>query len=164
MNLEKFCIVKRRKQGLCNSSASLIPNREENPSTWANPPHPSQEDFSKEESVLSLDLTPTQSRVIRSGGILPLLNTAAPKTFNVDLQQKDDGAVIFNFHLQNFMMLNPQQVCQMMQVSRSFLNRMIIEKRIKSYKIGRLRRFFLNDILENLNGNPVKKTIGLLMK
>jgi excisionase family DNA binding protein len=157
MNLEKFCIVKRRKQGLMNSFPSALPFREEKISSWTDSPHPPREDFPKEEPVLSIDLTPTQNRVIRSGGILQLLNTSTPKTFNVDLQHKEDGAIIFNFHLQNFMMLNPQQVCQMMQISRSFLNRMILEKRIKSYKIGRLRRFFLNDILENLNGNPVGK-------
>jgi excisionase family DNA binding protein len=59
------------------------------------------------------------------------------------------------------MMLNPVQVCRMMQISRSLLNRMILEKKIKSYKIGRLRRFFLNDILENLKQQQTENTLDI---
>ena len=160
MNLEKFCIVKRRKQGLEDPFPSLFPPSEEKVDSWQNPPNPTKEMDSKEEPVLSLNLTPIQARAIRSGGILPILNTETPKTFNMDLRHEEDGAIIFNFHLHNFMMLNPLQVCQMMQISRSLLNRMVVEKRIKSYKIGRLRRFFLNDIIENLSESRLEKPIN----
>jgi excisionase family DNA binding protein len=161
MNLEKFCIVKRRKQGLEDPFPSLLPIREEKPDFWQNTPSPTQEINSKEEPVLSLNLTPMQGRAIRSGGILPILDTETPKTFNIDLHHEEDGSIIFNFHLHDFMMLNPLQVCQMMQISRSLLNRMILEKRIKSYKIGRLRRFFLNDIIENLSESRLEKPVNV---
>ena len=159
MNLEKFCIVKRRKQGLEDPFPSILPIREEKPDSWQNTPSPTKENDSNEEPVLSLNLTPMQGRAIRSGGILPILKTDTPKSFNIDLRHEEDGSIIFNFHLHNFMMLNPLQVCQMMQISRSLLNRMVLEKRIKSYKIGRLRRFFLNDIIKNLNESRLEKSI-----
>ncbi|MCE5212327.1 MAG: helix-turn-helix domain-containing protein, partial [Deltaproteobacteria bacterium] len=50
-------------------------------------------------------------------------------------------------------MLAPNQVCQMLQVSRSFLQKIIHENRIKSYKLGRMRRFLLEDILEYLSND-----------
>jgi excisionase family DNA binding protein len=161
MNLEKFCIVKRRKQGLEDPFPSLLPIREEKPDSWQNTPSPTKEIDSKEEPALSLNLTPMQGRAIRSGGILPILDTETPKTFNIDLHHEEDGSIIFNFYLHNFMMLNPLQVCQMMQISRSLLNRMILENRIKSYKIGRLRRFFLNDIIENLSESRLEKPVSV---
>jgi excisionase family DNA binding protein len=49
------------------------------------------------------------------------------------------------------MMLKPDQVCRMMQISRNSLNRMVKEKKIKSHKIGRLRRFSLKEIIEAMS-------------
>jgi len=48
-------------------------------------------------------------------------------------------------------MIAPNQVCQMLQVSRSFLQKLVHENKIKSYKLGRMRRFLLEDILEYLS-------------
>jgi len=39
------------------------------------------------------------------------------------------------------------------QISKSFLRKLIRTRRIKSYKLGRLRRFSLEDILEYLTRN-----------
>jgi excisionase family DNA binding protein len=50
-------------------------------------------------------------------------------------------------------MLAPNQVCQMLQVSRSFLQKIIHENKVKSYKLGRMRRFLLEDILEYLSND-----------
>lgn len=152
--MEKFCIVKRRKQGLQDPFPSPLPIREEEPGSRHNKSSPSQEMNSREEPVLSLNLTPWQSQTIRSGGILPLLGTETSKTLNVNLHQGEDGSIVFNFHLDldhNLMMLKPLQVCRMMQISRSLLNRMVQKDKIKSYKIGRLRRFCLKDIIETLS-------------
>ena len=163
-NMEKFCIVKRRKQGVEDPFPSLLPIREEKPDPWQNTPSPTKEIDSKEEPVLSLNLTPMQSRAIRSGGILSILGAEKPKTLNLDLHHEENGSIIFNFHLipyHNLMMLNPFQVCQMMQISRSLLNRMIHEDKIKSYKIGHLRRFFLKDIIENLSERRLEKSVSV---
>jgi excisionase family DNA binding protein len=39
----------------------------------------------------------------------------------------------------------------MLQVSRSFLQKLVHGNKIKSYKLGRMRRFLLEDILEYLS-------------
>lgn len=48
-------------------------------------------------------------------------------------------------------MLNTKSVCEMLQISRSHVAKLIREKHIKSYKIGRSRRFSLEDVLEFVN-------------
>ena len=41
----------------------------------------------------------------------------------------------------------------MLQISRSFLQKLINEKKLNSYKLGRMRRFLLEDILEYLSND-----------
>jgi len=60
-----------------------------------------------------------------------------------------------------FRLLDGREVCRILQVSRSFLKRLTARGELKSYKIGRLRRFLLEDVLEYLgsrgifaDGNP----------
>lgn len=43
----------------------------------------------------------------------------------------------------------------MLQISRSFLTKLIKAGQMKSYKLGRLRRFLLEDILEYLSQGEV---------
>lgn len=152
--MEKFCIVKRRKQGLPNPFPLPLPNWEGDLGFGDNELTTAERLPSREEPVISLSLTQGQSRSIRSGGILSLLGTETTKTLNLNLNQQPDGAVIFNFHIDpdhNLMMLKPDQVCRMMQISRNLLNRLVKESKIKSHKIGRLRRFCLKDIVEALS-------------
>jgi excisionase family DNA binding protein len=143
-DMEKFCIVKRRRQGFQGEEFDF-------PESMFIP----LEDIQiKKQSVLSFGLTPEQSQAIRSGGILPLLEEETPRDLILTMHQYENGAVIFNFHLdldRNLEMFKPNQVCQMMQISRTLLNRMIHNDKIKSYKVGRLRRFRLKDIIEALN-------------
>jgi excisionase family DNA binding protein len=149
--MEKFCIVKRRRQPIQDPFPASLPIPEEEIGF----PHqhftPLQEIYSLKEPVLSLSLTPGQSRAIRSGGILPILGKETPNSLILNLHQEENGSIIFNFHLDldhNVEMFKPRQVCRMMQISRNLLNRMVQENKIKSHKIGRLRRFNLKDILE----------------
>ncbi len=113
---------------------------------------------SREEPSLSLELAPKQSRTIRSGEI-HLQGMETTKSMDLNLHQEEDGSIVFNFHLDldhNLMMLKPDQVCRMMQISRHLLDRLVKEDKIKSYKLGRLRRFFLNDIVEALGRASAK--------
>jgi len=48
-------------------------------------------------------------------------------------------------------MLKSEHVCQMLQISRSLLMNLVKSRKIRSYKIGRLRRFLLEDILDYLS-------------
>jgi excisionase family DNA binding protein len=157
-NMEKFCIVKRRKQAIRGPFPAPFPFQEEELGAPLNNFTPFKEIYSWKEPVLSISLTSDQSRAIRSGGILPFLEKEIPKSFILNLHQEDNGDMVFNFHLDldhNVKMFKPHQVCRMMQISRNLLNRMIKENKIKSHKIGRLRRFNLKDILEALNQDLV---------
>ncbi len=44
----------------------------------------------------------------------------------------------------------------MMQVSAGFLMKLVREKKLKSYKLGRLRRFSFQDVLNYLTENIEK--------
>lgn len=152
--MEKFCIVKRRRQGLQDPFPSFLPIPEEDFRFQDSNFLALEETQSRKEPVISFGLTPWQSRTLRSGGILPFLEKETPESLNLTMHQEENGPIVFNFHLdldRNFEMFKPNQVCRMMQISRTLLNRMVHENKIKSYKIGRLRRFSLKDILEALN-------------
>ena len=151
--MENFCIVKRRKPGFTESFPPPLPLAEESPS-FPESFNPAPSLQLKEGAVLSLSLTQGQCRAIRNGGILSLLDTENPKNLSLTIQQQPDGQVVFNFHFdfdRDWMMLKADQVCQMMQISRNSLNRLVKENRLKSHKIGRLRRFRFKEIVEALN-------------
>jgi excisionase family DNA binding protein len=153
-NMEKFCIVRRRKQSPLDAFPPPLPVWEEAFESREEVFIPGQTITAKEASVVSLSLTQGQSQAIRNGGILPLLGTETAKSLNLNLQKNPDGTVVFNFYIDpdhNLMMLKPDQVCRMMQISRHSLSRMVKQKKIKSHKIGRLRRFCLKDIVEALS-------------
>jgi excisionase family DNA binding protein len=152
--MEKFCIVKRRREGAPDSLPLPRFDWKEALAARQQTPTPQERDPLGSEGVLSLSLTPGQSRAIRDGGILPLLATDTGRSLSLELQQRENGAVVFNFHIDpdhNLMMFKPDQVCRMMQISRHLLNRLVKENKIKSHKVGRLRRFCLKDIIEALN-------------
>jgi len=155
--MEKFCIVKRRKQSLQDSYPRLLPVEEEELDSQKNNITLWRRIQPNKEAVLSFGLTHWQSRALRSG-VLPYLEEEMPTNLNLTMHQKENGSIVFNFHLdldRNFEMFKPSQVCHMMQISRSLLNRMVHENKIKSHKIGRLRRFSLKDILEALDQRVV---------
>jgi excisionase family DNA binding protein len=81
---------------------------------------------------------------------------------DLDLEHYEDGQIVFNIHLKQIQradMLDSKKVCHMLQVSRSFLSKLVKAEQIKSYKIGKLRRFLLEDILEYLSqGKVLQKT------
>ena len=47
-------------------------------------------------------------------------------------------------------MLTAKEICQMLQVSRHTLDRIVRTGCIKSYRVGRLRRFSAEDIMDYL--------------
>ncbi len=61
-----------------------------------------------------------------------------------------DGKTAFNFHFKpvyTTRMLNTRMLLVMLQISKSMLYRLVKEKAIKSYKVGKLRRFLLEDVV-----------------
>jgi excisionase family DNA binding protein len=107
-------------------------------------------------SVISIMMTTEQSRLLKqSEYIKELLNgTKSDPSFDIKLTQDGQLAITFRFNDSLMLrMLSPTQVCQMLQVSRSFLQKLVHENKIKSYKLGRMRRFLLEDILEYLSND-----------
>ncbi|MDP6923647.1 MAG: helix-turn-helix domain-containing protein [Candidatus Scalindua sp.] len=64
-----------------------------------------------------------------------------------------------NFHFgdaDSMKLLKTKEACRMMQVSAGFLMKLVREKKLKSYKLGRLRRFSFQDVLNYLTENIEK--------
>ncbi|PKN51984.1 MAG: hypothetical protein CVU55_09575 [Deltaproteobacteria bacterium HGW-Deltaproteobacteria-13] len=107
-------------------------------------------------SVISIIMTKEQSVLLQQSEYIKDLLNGTKSDPSLDIKITSDGRLSFNYHFNDSLllrMLAPNQVCQMLQVSRSFLQKMVHENRIKSYKLGRMRRFLLEDILEYLSND-----------
>jgi excisionase family DNA binding protein len=169
--MEKICIVKRRKKdpqkiddrpssmtgfetmeaerSSVASSSSMpesIRHDERNgdpPETW----------IPESNQILSFELTPEQSVIVQSNQYVRSLLNQTSGNLSLDVQRGESGQLILNFYVQKahtVTMLRPDEVCQMLQVSKWFLMKLVREKQMRSYKMGRLRRFSLEDVLEYL--------------
>jgi excisionase family DNA binding protein len=157
--MEKICIVKRR---------STISNELRKENTYAfvnNCGIHSEEDYVFEEPNenknhdLSFNLTPRQSELIRSNHRIKSLINGEASSFVLNMQKEENGQTIFKFHFREsdtVQLLKTKEVCHMLQVSSGFLMKLVKEKKLKSYKLGRLRRFSLEDILDYLTENNEK--------
>jgi excisionase family DNA binding protein len=111
------------------------------------------EEFNDERGhFVSITLTREQSNILSSAEYISDLINGIRKDPFLQLKLKPDGRVVLSFSLSepHLRMLRCTQVCQMLQISRSFLQKLIQQNEINSYKIGRLRRFILEDILNYL--------------
>ena len=150
--MEKICIVKRRR-------SSLLIDREtagEKNVTGMRARAPLQPDRNGHDSTdpaktISIDLTPEQSRVIRSCDELSPGRTCV---VDVETAQKDSGHVVFNFRLVPLYggrMLDSLDVCNMLRISKWSLRKLVRMNKMDSYRVGRLRRFLLEDVLHYLS-------------
>ena len=116
-----------------------------------------------DDQKLSIELTPTQADAVKSHAYFKILLGGEVDGSSVDVQRSDDGEVIFNFYFKQIYlprMLTALDVCSMLQVSRTFLARLVRAGKMKSYKIGRLRRFSLEDILAHISESTEVLTKG----
>jgi len=127
------------------------------------------------DMLLNLDVTPGDSKYIPLDSLeqepLKVL-----RGISIERPVIEDGRIVFNFRLKTddtLKLLTMEQVSQMLQVSKSFLLRLVRGKRIRSYKFGRLRRFLLTDVIDYLSSSedqvPMKQKIkrhgpGLISK
>lgn len=169
--MEKICIVKRRKREprtieVETSSVTGFDMREaEGSAVISSNPLPESVHRDKVEDrppdvpvpesdhILSFQLTPEQSEIVQSNQYVRALLDQSSGNLCLDVQQGENGQLVLNFHEQKphtITMLKPEDVCRMLQVSKWFLMKLVKEKQIRSYKMGRLRRFSLDDVLEYL--------------
>ncbi len=165
--MEKLCIVRRRKPesqigiGTTERMDRRVMNRPKYEDisasnmlslAWEYPLRGSVP--APDDQKLSIELTPTQADVVKSHAYFKLLMGADADGSSVGVQRSEDGEIVFNFYFKQVYlskMLTTSDVCNMLQVSRTFLNRLTMAGKLKSYKIGRLRRFSLEDILAHLS-------------
>ncbi|MFA5324258.1 MAG: helix-turn-helix domain-containing protein [Smithella sp.] len=115
-----------------------------------------EEFMDNSSSVISIIMTKEQSNLLQQSEYIKELLSGTKSDPALDVKITPDGKLSFNYRFSDSLlvrMLSPNQVCQMLQVSRSFLQKIIHENRIKSYKLGRMRRFLLEDILEYLSND-----------
>ncbi len=164
--MEKICIVKRRKKNAQNKVEQNMPDNQyslfpigktfNNSSAGYLSKFPSNlvEEFNDYAGhVISITMTEEQSIMLNKCDYIRELLTQTKIDPALDAKINAEGKIVLNFHFNDSMslrMLRCDHVCQMLQISRSFLQKLIHESKIKSYKIGKLRRFLLEDILEFL--------------
>lgn len=150
--MEKICIAKRRRRDLFIDREKAGERRV----TGMRMHLPLQPEQGRNDSrdsarTISIDLTPEQSKMIRSCDDLSPGRTCV---VNLETAQTDGGHVIFNFRLVPLYggrMLNSLDVCTMLQISRWSLRKLVRTSKMDSYRVGRLRRFLLEDVLHYLS-------------
>lgn len=167
--MEKICIVKKRKKPqLDGKNATFLMSDpgdtlrgllEETSVTTPKTLHHyidqgpcHQEKLSDQikNDVVSLKLTPEQCSYLLSNEFMDHLSADTSHHALANTQNTNDRYVIFNFHLRkpdSVQLLKVHQVCEMLQISHSFLFNLIKGKKLRSYKLGVLRRFSLDDVL-----------------
>jgi excisionase family DNA binding protein len=161
---EKISIVRRRSQN------------NENDFAWGNGLQVKLENHPGGQNMLhNLDDTTGDSKFIPLGS-LEQESLKVLRGISIERPEIETGRIVFNFRLKTddtLKLLTMDQVGQMLQVSKSFLIRLVKGKKIRSYKFGRLRRFLLTDVVDYLSLSedqvPVKKKIkgngnGLISK
>ena len=144
----KICIVKRRKRedqcgfGPAEDARLYVLEKPElealktsdgSSLVWS---RPALEDATgAEEQKFSMELTPTQAEVVKSHAYFKLLLGAEPDGSGVNVERSEDGNIIFNFYFKQVhfaRMLTSADVCNMLQISKTFLSRLVKVGRFKS--------------------------------
>ena len=171
--MEKISIVRRRRNGAfepreqqSQSGSQLLHGQEliEIPSTVLNqsPRRVREESDSLEESdkdineAISINLTPEQYDLVKSNRYVKYFLNGDSTGVSLDIQRHTEGQIIFNFQFKKVdivRMLKAKHVCQMLQISNGLLMNLVKSKKIRSYRVGRLRRFLLQDVLDYLSSS-----------
>jgi excisionase family DNA binding protein len=123
--MEKICIVKRRRVGFGTGTAPRL--------EMCDPAYPQR---------LTLEMTPEQMERIWS-------NTRFQSLYGTV-----QAPIVLNLHLEtSFLakMLKSAQICDMLQISKSTLQRLVKAGVFRSHRIGRMRRFAVEDVMEYLS-------------
>jgi excisionase family DNA binding protein len=86
--------------------------------------------------------------------LMSLLNNEFTGGLETIKQQGDPLVIKFQFAAMiPLRLLKSREVMQMLRISKNYLSKVVREGKLKSYKIGKLRRFLLDDILSYLHDN-----------
>jgi excisionase family DNA binding protein len=170
--MEKICIVKRRREHARlevkvtpappDNHSDTLPSKVAKSDTAAdNQSRLSHKKIVEEfmddsSSVISIIMTKEQSALLQQSEYIKELLGGAKKDPSLNIKIDPDGQLALNFRYNESILLRmlcSNQVCQMLQISKSFLQKLVNEKKLNSYKLGRMRRFLLEDILEYLSND-----------
>jgi excisionase family DNA binding protein len=170
--MEKISIVRRRKDGAfepCGEQhpgigSHLLHRQEliEIPSNVLNQDckymmketHTPEAPVPDINDAISVNLTPEQYDLVKSNRYVKYFLNGDTNGVSLDIQKHTEGQIVFNFQFKKVdivRMLKAKHVCQMLQISNSMLMSLVKSKKIRSYKVGRLRRFLLQDVLDYLS-------------
>ncbi|KQC09103.1 MAG: hypothetical protein APR62_03225 [Smithella sp. SDB] len=172
--MEKICIVKRRREQAQpeikvtpappDNQKDILTLKSVKNDTFADeqsqlPNKKIVEEFSDDaSSIISIIMTKEQSALLQRSEYIKELLAGVKKDPSLNIKINSDGQLALNFRYNESILLRmlcADQVCQMLQISKSFLQKLVNEKKINSYKLGRMRRFLLEDILEYLSNDDV---------
>ena len=156
--MEKICIVKRRSSISNRSKQNRTFMPVNNSEVYGGADYELENIADDESDNLSLNLTPEQSELMKSNEHLNSFADYDTKSFVLNMK-KVGGQTSLNFHFgdaDSMKLLKTREACRMLQVSTSFLMKLVREKKLKSYKLGRLRRFSFQDVLNYLTENIEK--------
>lgn len=106
-----------------------------------------------DDQVIRITMTPDQCKVVLTNDSTRQLIGRTLSAAGLDIEQYEDGQIVFNLHIRQVFgakMLNGRAVCEMLQMSPGSLRKLVKTGKLASYKIGRLRRFLLEDVCEYL--------------
>ena len=106
------------------------------------------------DESISVNLTQEQYDLVKSNRYVKYFLNGDGTGVSLDVGRHAEGQIIFNFQFKKVdvvKMLKPKHVCQMLDISNSMLMNLVRWKKIRSYKVGRLRRFLLQDVLDYLS-------------
>ena len=102
--------------------------------------------------IVCITMTEEQSNMLQKSEYIRKLLDGGVMDPALNLNLNTAGQVVLRFSVSEpcLRMIRCDQVCQMLQISRSFPQKLVHNQSIKSYKIDRLRRFVMEDIFDYL--------------
>jgi excisionase family DNA binding protein len=114
-----------------------------------------EDKFVESTKTAAFTLTRDQMRRLTSNPhLMSLLN--GKFSGGIETVEHHDDAFVVQFQFASMIplrLLKSSDVVQMLRISKYLLRKIVREGNLKSYKIGRLRRFLLDDILSYLQEN-----------
>ncbi|MGR3179344.1 MAG: helix-turn-helix domain-containing protein [Candidatus Anammoxibacter sp.] len=149
--MEKLCIVKRRKRfindttierpSILSSFFKTVKERNDVPGNLNK----------NKNETLAFFLNDKQTDMLKNSSYFEPLLKGTIGGYNLTMDNQDNGQIVFNLNFNetvNIKLLKPKQVCKMLQISRYFLRKLVKQNKIRSFNIGRLIRFDLNNVLD----------------
>ncbi|MFH1026102.1 MAG: helix-turn-helix domain-containing protein [Nitrospirota bacterium] len=101
---------------------------------------------------ISLLLNQEQMRALRSNPHMVSFLSAEP-TEGLEATNHRDETMVIKFEFESIppvQLLKVEEVIHMLRISKGYLKKLVSQGKLKSYKLGRLRRIMLDDVLSYL--------------